>query len=180
LLPRVREGGIIGLLYADDTLLFLKNNLEKAMNLKWPLVLFEKMSGMKINYDKSDLLSIGLDLQEEKHVVDKKLLGGWPARKADSSFPRGLIMLKACLASIPNYLMSIIKFPKWAIDMINSHIGYFFWGSTEDKKKNIILLTGNCCPGKKELGGVAIPDLRSLNLCLLAAWIFRYHLDPDC
>lgn len=70
MLPRVREGGIIGLQYGDDTLLFLKNNLEKAMNLKWPLVLFEKMSSMKINYDNSDLLSIGLDLQEENHMTN--------------------------------------------------------------------------------------------------------------
>lgn len=38
LLPRVCEGGIIRLQYADDTLLFLENNLEKAMNLNWPLV----------------------------------------------------------------------------------------------------------------------------------------------
>jgi hypothetical protein len=28
-------------------------------------VLFEKLSSMKINYDKRDILSIGLDLEEE-------------------------------------------------------------------------------------------------------------------
>jgi hypothetical protein len=64
--------------------------------------------------------------------------------------------------------------------MINSHIGYFFWGSTEDKKKISSCYLAIVAPEKKELGGVAIPDLRSLNLCLLAAWIFRYHLGPDC
>jgi hypothetical protein len=57
----VIEGGIINLQYADDTLLFLENNLEKASNLKWLLVCFEQMSGMKINYDKSDLLIVGLE-----------------------------------------------------------------------------------------------------------------------
>lgn len=61
LLPQVREGGILSLQYADDTLLFLENNLEKASTLKWLLVCFEQMSGMKINYDKSDLLTIGMD-----------------------------------------------------------------------------------------------------------------------
>jgi len=61
LLPQVIEGGIISLQYADDTLLFLENDLEKASNMKWLLVCFEQMSRMKINYDKSDLLTIGLD-----------------------------------------------------------------------------------------------------------------------
>ena len=50
--------------YADDTLLFLENNLEKANNLKWLLICFEQMSGMKINYDKSDLLTMGLGEDE--------------------------------------------------------------------------------------------------------------------
>jgi len=61
LLPQVIEGGIISLQYADDTLLFLENNLKKACNLKWLLVCFEQMSGMKINYDNSDLLTVGLE-----------------------------------------------------------------------------------------------------------------------
>jgi len=61
LLPQVIDGGIISLQYADDTLLFLENNLEKASTLKWLLVCFEQMSGMKINYDKSDHLTIGLE-----------------------------------------------------------------------------------------------------------------------
>lgn len=39
----------------------MKNDLEKATNLKWMLVCFEQLSGMKINYDKSDLLAVGLE-----------------------------------------------------------------------------------------------------------------------
>jgi len=49
LLPQTEPGGILSLQYADDTLLFLKNSLEKAVNLKWLLVCFENLSGMKIN-----------------------------------------------------------------------------------------------------------------------------------
>ena len=61
LLPQTEPGGILSLQYADDTLLFLENNLEKTANLKWLLVCFEQLSGMKINYDKSDLLVLGMD-----------------------------------------------------------------------------------------------------------------------
>jgi hypothetical protein len=40
LLTRFRAGGIISLQYADHTLLFLKNDLEKALNLKLVFVDF--------------------------------------------------------------------------------------------------------------------------------------------
>ena len=153
LLPQVVEGGIISLKYADDTLLFLENNLEKACNLKWLLVCFEQMSGMKINYDKSDLLTVGLEEDQANEfarlfcckkgefpikylgvplhynkltrkdlqpVVDKiiKRIVGWRGRFL--SYAGRLVLLKACLVSIPIYLLSIIKFPKWAIKTMNS------------------------------------------------------------
>jgi hypothetical protein len=39
----------------------LENDLDKAANLKWLLVYFEQLSGTKINYNKSDLLVVGVD-----------------------------------------------------------------------------------------------------------------------
>jgi hypothetical protein len=60
-MPRVVDGGVISLRYADDTLLFLEDNLDKANNMKWLLLCYEKMTGTKINYDKSDLLTFGID-----------------------------------------------------------------------------------------------------------------------
>ena len=69
LLPEVRDGGIIILQYADDTLLFLDNNLDKARALKWMLSCFEQLSGLKINYDKSDLILIGMDHEETKNFA---------------------------------------------------------------------------------------------------------------
>jgi len=61
LLPRAVDGGVISLQYADDTLLFLEDDLEKANNLKWLLLCYEQMTGMRINFDKSDLLTIGIE-----------------------------------------------------------------------------------------------------------------------
>lgn len=65
LLLELFEGGIIGLQYADDKLLFLGTNLEKAKNFKWILTCFEHMSRMKINYEKSDLMCVGLEDNEK-------------------------------------------------------------------------------------------------------------------
>jgi hypothetical protein len=53
-------------------------------------------------------------------IVDKvmKRIAGWKGRLL--SYGARLTLLKACLASIPIYLMSIIKFPNWAIKAINT------------------------------------------------------------
>jgi hypothetical protein len=68
-------------------------------------------------------------------VIDKiiKMIAGWKGRLL--SYAGRLTLLKACLASIPIYLMSIIKFPKWAINMINSHMAHFLWNNSENKHK---------------------------------------------
>jgi hypothetical protein len=60
LMPTAIPGGVISLQYADDTILFLKNDIAMARNLKWLLTCFEQMSGMRINYHKSDLMPINL------------------------------------------------------------------------------------------------------------------------
>jgi hypothetical protein len=54
-------GGVVSLQYADDTILFVHNDIEMARNLKWVLTCFEQASGMKINYSKSELVPINLD-----------------------------------------------------------------------------------------------------------------------
>lgn len=64
LLPEISPGGIISLQYADDTFLFLENNLEKSRHFKWILAYFENLSGTKINYDKSDLMTLSLTEDE--------------------------------------------------------------------------------------------------------------------
>ena len=60
LLQNYREGCVFSLQYADDTLLFLQNNLVQARNLKWILSIFEQISGMRINFNKSDLVPINV------------------------------------------------------------------------------------------------------------------------
>jgi hypothetical protein len=159
--------GVLSLQYADDTLLFLKHNSTNASNLKWTMVCFEQLSGMKINYIKSDLMPMNLDENETmgyakifcckvdsspfkylgvplhyeklrrkdiQPVVDKILnrIPGWKGRLM--SYGARLVLLRACLANIPIYLMSLIRFPKWAIES-NSHVANFFWDDTGDKHK---------------------------------------------
>jgi hypothetical protein len=68
-------------------------------------------------------------------IVDKVLnrISGWKGRLL--SYGARLTLLKACLASIPIYLMSLIKFPKWTIKAINSQMASFFWNNQENSHK---------------------------------------------
>jgi hypothetical protein len=59
LVPHLVEDGLSILQYADDTILFLEDDLEKAKNLKMVLRAFEKLSGLKINFHKSELFTFG-------------------------------------------------------------------------------------------------------------------------
>lgn len=52
LVPHLISNGVAILQYADDTILCLQHDLEKANNLKLLLYLFELMSGLKINFRK--------------------------------------------------------------------------------------------------------------------------------
>jgi hypothetical protein len=151
------------------------NDTEKARNLKWVLTCFKQASGMKINYSKSELVSINLDQNEidsfrnilesvvgsfpikylgiplhyEKlrredlqPLIDKilKRIAGWRGKLL--SYAARVLLIKTCLASIRIYLLSFFKFPKWALDLINSQMANYLWNDTKDKKRNCIWPTG--------------------------------------
>jgi hypothetical protein len=59
LVPHLVDGGISILQYVDDTILFLEDDLIKAGNLKLVLGALEKLSGVKINFHKSELFGFG-------------------------------------------------------------------------------------------------------------------------
>jgi hypothetical protein len=46
-----------------------------------------------------------------------------------------VVLIKTCLASIPVYLLSYFKFPRWAIDLINSHMANCLWDDYEEHRK---------------------------------------------
>jgi hypothetical protein len=58
-IPHLVYGGLLILQYADDTILFMEHDLEKAQNLKLILAAFEQLSGLKINFHKSELFFFG-------------------------------------------------------------------------------------------------------------------------
>jgi hypothetical protein len=63
-IPYLVDGGLSILQYADDTILFMEHGLEKAQNLKLILSAVEKLSGLKLNFHKSELFCFG-EAQDE-------------------------------------------------------------------------------------------------------------------
>jgi hypothetical protein len=64
LIPHLVDGGLSILQYADDIILFMEHDIEKAQNSKLIWVAFEELSGLKINFHKSELFCFG-DAQDE-------------------------------------------------------------------------------------------------------------------
>ena len=58
------------LLFVDDTLVFCGPSKNQLMYLSWILMWFEAMSGLRINLDKSELISVGGVENAEALVVD--------------------------------------------------------------------------------------------------------------
>jgi hypothetical protein len=68
--PHLVDDGLSILQYTDDTIIFLDHDLEKAKNLKILLCAFEKLSGLKINFHKSEMYCFG----EAKGMQDEYLV----------------------------------------------------------------------------------------------------------
>jgi uncharacterized protein YaaN involved in tellurite resistance len=86
-------------------------------------------------------------------IIDKiiKRIASWKGRLL--SYAGRLTLLKAYLASVSIYLMSIIKFPKWAITMINSQMSHFLWNNNEESHK-YHLANWQLVAQKKEVGAL--------------------------
>lgn len=59
LILHLYDGGVSILQYADDTIIFMEHDMEKAKNMKLILCLFEQLSCLKINFHKRELFSLG-------------------------------------------------------------------------------------------------------------------------
>jgi hypothetical protein len=80
LIPHLVEGGVSILQYADCTILFMEHDLDKVVNMKLILCLFEQLSGLKINFHKSELFFFGKakECQDEYEHIFGCAVGALP------------------------------------------------------------------------------------------------------
>jgi hypothetical protein len=200
---------VLSLQYAHDTLLFLDHDPSRIRSLKIVFMLFEKVSGMRINFSKSEFLTLNLgtvQIHEISHILDcpigqfpfkylgvpihfenlkrddlqpmidilLKRVAGW--RGSLLSHSSRLELIETYLASIHVYLLSFIKFSKWTIKLIESQMANCLWNNTSECHRYHLAVWQHVNM-KKEFGGLGVPNLRELNLCLLGSWIKRYSID---
>lgn len=58
-IPHLIQDGLSILQYVDDTVIFMSYDVEKAINMKLILSTFEQLSGLKINFRKSEIFYFG-------------------------------------------------------------------------------------------------------------------------
>jgi hypothetical protein len=82
LAPEYIPNGIAILQYADDTILCLDDDEDTAQNMKLLLYIYEKMSGLKINFEKSEVLMISTDSGKTIKYSDMYncAVGQWPIK----------------------------------------------------------------------------------------------------
>lgn len=68
------------------------------------------------------------------------------------------VLLKTCLASIPVYILSFLKFPKWAIKLLNTQMGNCLWNDVDGNSK-YHLANWESIAMRKEFGGWGIQVL---------------------
>ena len=67
--PHLVPGGLTHLQYADDTIILIQNEELDIANLKFLLLCFEDMSGLKINFHKSEVFVLDEPLQEQQRIA---------------------------------------------------------------------------------------------------------------
>jgi hypothetical protein len=58
LIPHLIDKGVAILQYADDTILLIQENMDQAIHIKLILYMFEAMYGLKINFEKSEIMLV--------------------------------------------------------------------------------------------------------------------------
>jgi hypothetical protein len=125
-----------------------------------------KYLGLPLHFEK-------LKREELQPLVDSllKRLSGWRGKLLSIEARR--LLIQTVLASIPIYMLSFFKFPKWALKLINTQLSHCLWSDEEGNRKIHLANWPSICM-KKEFGGLGIPNLKDLNLCLLGSWVKRY------
>ena len=88
-----------------------------------------------------------------------------------------ITLIKSTLASIPIYLLSLIRIPKSVAKRIEKLQREFLGGGSLEGKAHLINWKLVCSP--KEEGGLGIRKIDLLNKALLGKWIWRYAYEKD-
>ena len=190
MIPHLVDGGLSILQYADDAILYMEHDIEKARNLKLILSAFEQLSGLNINFHKSELFCFG-EAQENASLYAELfgcMQGQFPInylgipihyrRLTNAEWKlveeRIQILLnrwKGKLLSLAGRLVlinlvltkmviSFFQLLKGVLKRLDYFRSRFFWQNDSEKRKYRLASWSVVCRPKDQ-GGLRIHDLRS-------------------
>ncbi|KAJ9707979.1 hypothetical protein PVL29_000172 [Vitis rotundifolia] len=89
-----------------------------------------------------------------------------------------ITLIKSTLASIPLYLLSIVRIPKAIAKRLEKLQRDFLWGGAISEGKAHLISWEVVC-SQKEKGGLGIRKIDLLNKALLGKWIWRFAYEKD-
>ncbi|WVZ53559.1 hypothetical protein U9M48_004482, partial [Paspalum notatum var. saurae] len=182
-IPHLVEDGFMRMIQP----FFLDHDLEKAKNMKIILCVFEKLSGLKINFHKSEIFCVGQakECENAYSEVFGCKSGSFPFRylglpmhyrklrnsewrHIEERFEKQLIGWKGKLLSVGGRLV--------LINSVLSSLPMFmlsFFAIPKGHKKKYHLIKWDQIRQPKEQGGLGIIDLEVQNKCLLSKWLYK-------
>ncbi|RVW33333.1 putative ribonuclease H protein [Vitis vinifera] len=89
-----------------------------------------------------------------------------------------LTLIRSTLASMPTYLMSLLRMPRVVKLRLEKIQRDFLWGGGALEKRPHLVKWAVVCTHKK-MGGLGIRNLSILNRALLCKWSWRYAVERD-
>lgn len=111
-------------------------------------------------------------------VIDriKKQLAGWKANYLSKGGQ--LTLIKASLANIPIYFMSLLTMPQRMALTIEKHQREFLWKNGENSSGLSLVAWDSMCSPKAK-GGLGLCRLRDMNIALLTKSLWHLGTDED-
>ncbi|GFZ09197.1 hypothetical protein Acr_20g0010050 [Actinidia rufa] len=173
------------LMFVDDTLIFCKQNAGELACLRYILLCFQAVSGLKINlvlcllHIWDYLLTYPIRAKLGRVAVMERFerrLASW--RRQYLSKGGKVTLIKSTLSNMPTYFLSLLTIPKSIAVRLEKLMREFLWKGSENATGiNLVAWKELYLP--KKGGGLGIRDLVMFNKALLGKWIWRFSLGED-
>ncbi|GKA87434.1 hypothetical protein Tco_0809198 [Tanacetum coccineum] len=171
---------IFHVLFADDSLFFLKAKASKCDCLIGLIDQYCKASGQTINFSKSEVtFSPNTPMDEQQYFCNRtgssKKMQGWKQRFLSQAGRE--VLIKSVIQAIPSYAMQCYMLPKGFFQKLLVHIKRFF-RSGDAHERHIHWLSWDRICEPKDGGRLSFRDLSCFNLALLAKQGWRLITNP--
>jgi hypothetical protein len=202
-------GGISHIQYVDDTVIMVDTSVQSIRNLKLILYCFEWLSGLKINYHKSEVFVFGVNQKEKENLANmlNYMLGEFPMKylgipisykhlnmSAFSPITQKMITRldprkgKLMTSGGRQILTSLSSIPLYCMgfylltDGLHSDMDSViakFLWQGVEGKFKYHMAKWEMVSRPKDQGGLGIINTKTMNESLLVKWIWKIQLQPD-